>query len=132
MSNQTASEEYSLTEVKIVLKEGPRVYSTEPINTPEAAVKLLASKVLNDLDRECVMVVNLNNALQPINFNVVSVGSINRSIVSIPNIFKSAITSNSYAILVTHNPARVRVDSSPVLFLILMKIVSRPCAGGWF
>ena len=103
MSNQTASEEYSLTEVKIVLKEGPRVYSTEPINTPEAAVKLLASKVLNDLDRECVMVVNLNNALQPINFNVVSVGSINRSIVSIPNIFKSAITSNSYAILVTHD-----------------------------
>ncbi len=96
-------EKYSLSEVKIVLKDGPRVYSTEPISTPKAAVELLASKILSDLDREYVMVVNLNNALQPISYNIVSIGSINQAIVAMPNVFKAAILSNAASIMLIHN-----------------------------
>ena len=105
-------ENYALSEVKIVLKDGPRVYSTEPISSPEAAVELLASKIMADLDREYVMVVNLNNGLQPISYNVVSIGSINQAIVSVPNVFKSSILSNAASIMIIHNHPSGNLNAS--------------------
>ena len=105
-------ENYALSEVKIVLKDGPRVYSTKPISSPEAAVELLASKIMADLDREYVMVVNLNNGLQPISYNVVSIGSINQAIVSVPNVFKSSILSNAASIMIIHNHPSGNLNAS--------------------
>jgi hypothetical protein len=43
--------------------------------------------------------VNLYTKLQPINFNIVSVGELNQSIAAIPNILKSGLMSNAEEIL---------------------------------
>jgi len=47
--------------------------------------------------------VNLNTKLQPINFNIVSVGELNQSIAAIPNILKSGLMSNAGAFILLHN-----------------------------
>ena len=66
--------------------------------------------MLRQLDREYVCVVNLDNANRPINFNIVSMGSINASIVSMRELLKSAILSNSASILLLHNHPSYRTE----------------------
>lgn len=102
MSEQMNFYDYSLPEVQIRLKDGPRVYTTEPISNPPAAVKLL-SNIMKDLDREHCFVINLNSQLQPINFSCVSIGGLDRALVPVSNIFKSAILSNAASVIMLHN-----------------------------
>ena len=59
--------------------------------------------VLKELDREWVCVVNMDNHLKPVNFNIVSIGSINQSLAPIQNILKSGILSNCNNIMLMHN-----------------------------
>ena len=94
--------QYKLHEVCIRLAEGMTLYSTEPMNTPDRAVDLMR-KELSQYDREVLCVVNLNSRLKPINFNIVSVGTINQSLADIPNIFKSCLLSNASGLLLMHN-----------------------------
>ena len=72
-----AEKMYELDQVAIRMVREKPLYSTEPINTPEKAVKLLA-EAIRDYDREVVCVINLNSALQPINLNICSMGAIYR------------------------------------------------------
>lgn len=55
------------------------------------------------LDREYCCVVNLDSMLRPINFNVVSIGGISRTLVPVQNVFKAAILSNAAGIMLFHN-----------------------------
>lgn len=102
MSGQMNINNYSLPEAQIRLKEGPRVYTTEPVSSPLVAVKLL-SNLMKDLDREYCFVINLNSQLQPINFSCVSIGGLDRALVPVSNIFKSAILSNAASVIMLHN-----------------------------
>ncbi|MCR5777646.1 MAG: DUF5688 family protein [Lachnospiraceae bacterium] len=88
-------------EVRLRLKKSGGLYSTEPMNSPSAAVRVMAD-AMAQLDREYVCVVNLNNQAQPINYNVVSIGTLNQASASKANIFKSAILSNAHAIILLH------------------------------
>lgn len=112
MSGQMDFKDYSLQEVQIRLKEGSRVYTTEPVSNPQTAVKLL-SHIMKDLDREYCFVINLNSQLQPINFNCVSIGGLDRAMVPVSNVFKSAILSNSGSIIMLHNHPSGSTDPSP-------------------
>ena len=93
---------YKLKEVCIRLAEGHPLYSDWPIDSPGEAIKVMRGE-LSRYDREVLCVVNLNTRLKPINFNVVSVGELNQSIVSIPNILKAGVLSNSSSFLLLHN-----------------------------
>lgn len=95
---------YKLDQVSVRLKlcEEKPLYSTEQIDTPRRAIEVMKD-MLRQLDREYVCVVNLDNANRPINFNIVSMGSINASIVSMRELLKSAILSNSTSIILMHN-----------------------------
>ena len=84
-----------------MVREKP-LYSTEPIDTPEKAVKLLA-EAIRDYDREVVCVINLNSAMQPINLNICSMGAIDRAIVSPREVLKSSILSNATSVMLFHN-----------------------------
>lgn len=84
-----------------MVREKP-LYSTEPIDTPEKAVKLLADAI-RDYDREVVCVINLNSAMQPINLNICSMGAIDRAIVSPREVLKSSILSNATSVMLFHN-----------------------------
>ena len=96
------SKRYKLKEVCIRLAEGHPLYSDWPIDSPGEAIKVMRRE-LSRYDWEVLCVVNLNTRLKPINFNVVSVGELNQSIASIPNILKAGILSNAGSFLLLHN-----------------------------
>lgn len=101
---QYSFDDYRLKEVDVRLKlmDGPSYYSNKPLSSPKDAVDVMRD-VLKELDREWVCVVNMDNHLKPVNFNVVSIGSINQSLAPIQNIFKSAILSNCSNLMLLHN-----------------------------
>lgn len=86
--------------LKLVDKEG--VFSMEPIDTPAKAVAIMAP-ILAELDREEVCVVNLDGKNHPINFNIVSIGSLNASLVTGREVYKSAVLSNAARVILLHN-----------------------------
>lgn len=96
------SEELKKVEVRLKLTEGNGLYSSESIDNAETAVRVMA-EAMAGLDREEVCVVNMDSKGHPINFNVVSIGSLNGSIIPMGNVFKTAILSNVASILLMHN-----------------------------
>lgn len=102
--NQYAISDYQLKQVDVRLKlmDGPSYYSRTPLDRPEAAVDVMRD-ILKGLDREWLCVVNLDNHLKPVNFNVVSIGSVNESLAPIQNIMKSAILCNCNHLILLHN-----------------------------
>lgn len=93
---------FKLKEVIISLKRGHSLYSEHPLSSPANAVDVMRRE-MSLYDREVLCVVNLNARLQPINFNVVSIGGLGQSIADIPNIMKSGILSNAANIILLHN-----------------------------
>lgn len=100
MLNEDGS--YSLDQVGIRLVRERPLYSTDPINSPKAAI-LLMSDLLKDMDREMLCIVNLQTDLKPININIASIGSLNLSIAHPRELLKAAILSNSNSIMLFHN-----------------------------
>ena len=100
---QISIDDYSFkkVEVRLCLKEDSAIYSTDPITNPDAAVNVMAD-VMRDLDREMVAVVNLDAKNRPINFNIVSIGSVNRALAPVQNIMKSGILANAASIMLLH------------------------------
>ena len=94
--------ELKQVEVRLKLTNKAGVFSMERIDTPEKAVSVLAP-VLAELDREEVCVVNLDGKGRPINFNVVSIGSVNTSLVTGRELYKTAILSNAAGMIMLHN-----------------------------
>ena len=94
--------ELKKVEVRMKLTEGNGLYSSESIDKAETAVRVMADAMAG-LDREEVCVVNMDSKGHPINFNVVSIGSLNGSIIPMGNVFKTAILSNAASILLMHN-----------------------------
>lgn len=96
------SEQLKKVEVRLKLTEENGLYSSESIDSAEKAVRIMA-EAMAGLDREEVCVVNMDGKGHPINFNVVSIGSLNGSIIPVGNVFKTAILSNAASILLMHN-----------------------------
>ena len=79
----------------------PSLYSAERIRCPEDAIRVIADE-LATYDREVFAVLNLKTNGQPINLNICSVGTLDSSVVSPREIFKSCILSNSAAFVALH------------------------------
>lgn len=80
----------------------PSFLSDEKIETPQAAVRVLA-KEFADYDREVLSVVNLNVKGKPINASIVSMGILDGSLAHPREILKTSILSNAAQILLLHN-----------------------------
>ena len=91
-----------LEQVAIRMVEQPPLYSKEPMNNPDAAIRVM-NEFLSQMDRELFCIVNLQADLTPINMNIVSVGSLNEALINPREIFKSAILSNAHSIMLIHN-----------------------------
>ena len=87
--------------VNIRMVKEPSLYSTEKITGPEDVKKVIA-KELSTYDREVFAVLNLKTNGQPINLNICSVGTLDASVVSPREVFKSTILSNSAAFVAFH------------------------------
>lgn len=111
--------DYQLKQVDVRLKlsDNRTYYSENPITDADSAVRFMAD-ILKDLDREWVCVLNLDSKMRPINFNVVSIGSVDRAIAPIQNIMKSGLLSGAANILLLHtHPSGDPTPSSEDLML---------------
>jgi len=93
--------DYELPVYKVVLvreRPGP----TRDMSDPSSAAGLFA-EYFSGLDRECFVVAMLDTKLKLIGLNTVSIGSLNQSVVHQREVFKPAILSSTFAILLGHN-----------------------------
>lgn len=95
-------EENRLEVVSVRLVKDAPILSEHKIKTPQDAVAVLGD-ILCELDREAVYVVNIKADGTPINCHFASMGSINQSIISPREIFKSSILSNAASMILVHN-----------------------------
>ena len=95
---------YELKEIKVRLKpeDGESLLSNEIIDSPDAVIKLMQG-YLDNLDREKLVVVNLDTQNRPLSYHVVSIGDVNRSLAPIQNMYKTAILNNATSIMLFHN-----------------------------
>lgn len=100
-TNQTTEELYKLDQVSVRLVRERPLMSREEINSPEAAIRLLAD-TFRDYDREVLGIVHLNNRNMPISMSVTSMGSLNASIASPREILKTAFLENASSIMLFH------------------------------
>lgn len=91
-----------LEQVAIRMVEQPPLYSNEPMDNPDVAIRVM-NEFLSQMDRELFCIVNLQADLTPINMNIVSVGSLNEALINPREIFKSAILSNAHSMMLIHN-----------------------------
>lgn len=93
---------YNLDVVQIRLVKEASWYSETPIYESKDAVSLISEK-FEDLYRELFCILNLATDGKVINFNVISMGTLNLSLVSPREVFKSSILSNAAGIIALHN-----------------------------
>lgn len=85
-----------------MVKEKSSLYAHRKITSPSDAADLLRD-FLENSDREMFLVCCLDSKNQPTCINVVSIGTLNSSLVHPREVFKAAILANSHSILVAHN-----------------------------
>ena len=113
--------ENELEVVNIRLVKEPSLYSEKILDSPQTVVELMA-KELAQYDREVFCVLNMKNNGQVINMNMVSVGSINASLVIPREVFKSSILANASAIIGLHNHPSGNVNPSKEDMLVTRKL----------
>lgn len=101
----------SLDRVAIRLVKEAEILSQYPITSPESAVRLIRD-VIQDMDRECVCVLNVKSNMQPINFEIASMGTINACLVAPRELMKSAILSNAANVIMIHNHPGGNIEPS--------------------
>lgn len=101
MSKETASKRVNIVSLRMV-KEGSILYEVRRISSPTEAAGL-GRKFLEETDREQVIVCCLDTKNQPVSMNIVSIGTINSSLVHPREVFKTAILSNAASIILFHN-----------------------------
>lgn len=107
----SSSKPYKLPKVAIRMVKEPPLYSSEPVNRPSDAVRLVR-EMLQSYDREAVVIVNLDTRAKPINFNIVSVGTLNASLAHPREIMKSAVLSNAASVMLIHNHPSGSIEPS--------------------
>lgn len=98
----SAKKENEIKVVNIRLVREPSFYGEEPISSPDDALRVGAGE-LKGYDREVFAVLNLKTNGKPINLNICSVGTLDASLVSPREVFKSCILSNAAAFITIHN-----------------------------
>lgn len=93
---------FKLEQVAIRMVQAPPLYSAEQLDSPSKIVNLFAQE-LADYDREVMVVVNLKTNLQPINFNICSMGALDAAIAHPRELLKSVFLSNAHGICLIHN-----------------------------
>ncbi|MCD2346854.1 DNA repair protein RadC [Clostridium guangxiense] len=101
LNSTTPAKRISIVSIKMI-REGSILYNTRKILSPSDAVNL-GKYFLEDADREKLIACCMDTKNQPISINIVSIGSLNSSIVHPREVFKVAILSNAASILIFHN-----------------------------
>lgn len=111
-------------EIKVVsvrLVEEQPLYSRKEIESVADVLDVVGVE-LSKYDRELFCVLNMRTRNQVINMNIVSMGTLNKSLIHPREVFKSAILSNAAGIMLIHNhpsgnctPSELDIDVTKVL-----------------
>lgn len=85
-----------------MVRESSILYENRRISSPNEALEVFKT-LLENSDREKLVVCCLNTKNEPTNLSIVSVGSLNSSVVHPREVFKTAVMSNAASIIVAHN-----------------------------
>jgi len=91
----------SVVNIKLV-REGSLPYNTKSIRAPDSAAELLRD-FIGDADREMAVEICLDTKNKPVAIHVISVGTLNSSVIHPREIFKAAILTNAASIILSHN-----------------------------
>ncbi len=100
-SKQLPAKRINFVSVKLV-RDKSFLYKNRTVSEPKEAYELVR-EILENEDREKLIACFLNTKNQPVAINVISVGSLNSSIIHPREIFKVAILSNSASFILFHN-----------------------------
>lgn len=112
-----------LDQIYLTINKMAPLLSDEVIDCPEVAIKLVRS-IIGASDREIVALINMKSDGTPINFNFVSIGTINCSPASAKEIFKAALLSNAARILLVHNHLGKDIKPSKADNLVTKKLLA--------
>lgn len=84
------------------VKEKFLPYGKEGISKPEKVVKMVRY-LLDDADRECMLVIPIDSAAHPVGVEIVAIGAVNQVGAKPREIFKHAILCNASGIILVHN-----------------------------
>ena len=118
------SKRIDIVSLKMV-KERSVLYKNRSINSVEDAVKLFKG-FFYEADREMLIVCCLDTKNEPNCINVVSIGTLNSSLVHPREVFKASILSNSNSIILAHNHPSGSVNPSSED----IKVTKRICEAG--
>lgn len=93
---------FKLDVVSVRLVKDAGVVSEKEIHSPQDAVNIVG-KMLCDMDREMVCVVNMRTDGVPINCTFAGMGAVNYSIAHPRELLKASILSNAASIILLHN-----------------------------
>jgi DNA repair protein RadC len=121
MSHGKLFNSISIVSVKLV-KEKDAYYGAKTIRNPEELASI-AKRFLDNTDREVFLAINFSTANTINSIHVVSIGSLDKTIVHPREVFKAAILSNSSSIALAHNHPSGSLNPSPEDILITKKLV---------
>lgn len=92
-----------LTVVRLqVVKEEVEYYGSKKVQSPKDLEEVVR-KFIGNADREVFLAVNLSSANKINSIHVVSIGSLNQSLVHPRECFKAALLCNAQAVVFAHN-----------------------------
>lgn len=97
------NKEFKIEQVSVRLAKETPLYSEERVRTPNDAVRIIGKELMTEFDREQMLIINLDSAARPVNFAIVSVGTINKSLAEPRELLKTSILSNAASTIVLHN-----------------------------
>ncbi len=84
---------------------------TKPIRSPKDVFNYCSPK-LSNMDRECFMILHLDTRNRVIKDEIVSLGTLNSSLIHPREVFKSAIKESSNSVILVHNHPSGDVEPS--------------------
>lgn len=96
-------------------------YGAMSLNTPEKAAKVVRD-FLGEADREHLITVCVNNSMKPTHIQIAGIGTACKCLVSVPEIFKTAILSNASGLLLFHSHPSGEAKASQEDIMITRKI----------
>jgi len=121
MSHGKLFNSINIVSVKLV-REKDAVYGAKTITNPEELASVV-KRFLADTDREVFLTVNFSTANTINSIHLVSIGSLDKTIVHPREVFKAAILSNASSIALAHNHPSGSLNPSPEDILITKKLV---------
>ena len=96
------AKEYEIRNVSVRLCEEAPVYACLPLTTPDQVVDFL-ERHIGDRDREYLVMIHLDTRRRVKSVTTVSEGTVNDTVTTMREIYKTAVLENAESVILAHN-----------------------------